>query len=91
MAKRAFKVGPLTIRAGDLVLDLKPAKEGGFIVTSPFDPQLVTEADTIEEAIANANDASEALKLARAKRGQPLRTGSSSATGRARNMRSSEG
>lgn len=67
MARRATKKTPLVIRVGDLVLDLKPADEGGFIVTSPFDPQLITEADTIDEAIISAADASEALNRARAR------------------------
>lgn len=70
MAKRASKWSSLIIRVGDLVLDLKPAKEGGFVVTSPFDPALITEAETIDEAIANATDASELLKKARAKHAQ---------------------
>lgn len=38
-------------------LVLLPQAEGGFTVTSPVVPELVTEGETVEEAIANANDA----------------------------------
>jgi predicted RNase H-like HicB family nuclease len=37
------------------------------VVTSPLDPELITEAETIEEAFANARDAAQALKQSRAK------------------------
>jgi antitoxin HicB len=56
-----------TISDGKLVLNLEPAEEGGYVVTSPLDPELITEAETIEEAFANARDASQALKQARVK------------------------
>jgi antitoxin HicB len=52
---------------GKLVLNLEPAEEGGYVVTSPFDPELITEAETLEEAFANARDAARGLKQARAK------------------------
>lgn len=42
-----------------LVLEEQP--EGGYTVTSPVLPELVTEGDTIEEAIANAGDALKAV------------------------------
>lgn len=38
-------------------LILEPQPEGGFTVTSPVLPELVTEGDTIDEAYANAQDA----------------------------------
>jgi antitoxin HicB len=41
---------------GRLVLHLEPAEEGGYVVTSPFDPALITEAETIEEAFEMAED-----------------------------------
>jgi antitoxin HicB len=56
-----------TISDGKLVLNLEPAEEGGYIVMSPLDPELITEAETIEEAFANARDAAQALKQARVK------------------------
>ncbi len=46
---------------GKLVLNLLPAKEGGYTVTSPMDPELVTEAETIEEAFVMARDAIKTL------------------------------
>ena len=36
---------------------LSPQPEGGFTVTSPMLPGLVTEGDTLEEALANVEDA----------------------------------
>ena len=56
-----------TASDGKLVLNLEAAEEGGYVVTSPLDPELITEAETIEEAFANARDASQALKQARVK------------------------
>ena len=38
-----------------LVLALQP--EGGFTVTSPLLPELVTEGDTVNEALTNVEDA----------------------------------
>ncbi len=38
-------------------LVLSPQPEGGFTVTSPLLPELETEADTVEEALANVHDA----------------------------------
>lgn len=56
-----------TVSDGKLVIHLEPAEEGGYTVTSPLDPELITEAETIEEAFANARNAARALKQARAK------------------------
>ncbi len=56
-----------TVSDGKLVLNLEPAEEGGYVVTSPLDPELITQAETIEEAFANARDAAQALKQARLK------------------------
>jgi antitoxin HicB len=36
---------------------LSPQPEGGFTVTSPLLPELVTEGDTVDEALANVQDA----------------------------------
>ncbi|MFL5342861.1 MAG: type II toxin-antitoxin system HicB family antitoxin [Gemmataceae bacterium] len=38
-----------------------PQPEGGYTVTSPVLPELITEGDTFEEALANACDALEAV------------------------------
>jgi antitoxin HicB len=56
-----------TVSDGKLVLNLEGAEEGGYVVTSPLDPELVTQAETIEEAFVNARDAASALKKSRAK------------------------
>jgi antitoxin HicB len=56
-----------TVSDGKLVLNLEPAEEGGYVVTSPLDPELITEAETVQEAFANARDAAKALKQARVK------------------------
>lgn len=61
-----------TVSDGELVLTLEPAEEGGFVVTSPLDPELLTEAETLEEAFANAKDASDALNESRRKLAQQL-------------------
>jgi antitoxin HicB len=56
-----------TVSDGKLVLTLEPAEEGGYIVTSPLEPQLITEAETVEEAFEQARDALKALRQSRAK------------------------
>ena len=56
-----------TVSDGELVLTLAPAEEGGYVVTSPFDPELITEADSLDEAFANARDAADALNESRKK------------------------
>ncbi len=56
-----------TVSDGKLVLNLQAAPEGGYVVTSPLDPELITEAETIDEAFANARDAAAALKKSRLK------------------------
>jgi hypothetical protein len=56
-----------TVSDGRLVLQLEPAEEGGFVVRSPLDPELITEAETLEEAFENAYDAARALNVSRRK------------------------
>ena len=56
-----------TVSDGKVVLTLEQAAEGGYVVTSPLDPQLITEADTVEEAFENARDALSALAASRRK------------------------
>ena len=56
-----------TVSDGKLVLTLREAEEGGFIVPSPFDPQLVTEAETVREAFEHARDALVSLVASRRK------------------------
>ena len=42
-------------------LVLTPQPDGGYTVTSPVLPELVTEGDTLEQAIGNVQDALEAV------------------------------
>lgn len=44
-----------------LPLLLEPQPEGGYVVTCPVLPELITEGDTIDEAVSNANDALSAI------------------------------
>ena len=56
-----------TVSNGDMVLTLTEAEEGGYVVTSPMDPELITEAETVGEAFEMATDALAALRESRAK------------------------
>jgi antitoxin HicB len=62
-----MKTKKYTVSDGKTVLLLEPAEEGGYLVTSPFDPELITEAETIQEAFEMAADAAKAMKAARSK------------------------
>jgi predicted RNase H-like HicB family nuclease len=55
-----------TVSDGGLVLTLEPAEDGWYVVTSPLDPELTTQAKTIEEAFEMARDALELLNAGRA-------------------------
>jgi len=52
-----------------------PQPEGGFTVTSPVLPELLTEGDSLDEAYANAQDALAAVVELYADQGRPLPTG----------------
>lgn len=56
-----------TVSDGKLVLVLWLAEEGGYTVTSPLDPALITEAETLEEAFAMAYDAQQCLGESRSR------------------------
>jgi antitoxin HicB len=49
-----------------------PQPEGGYTVTSPALPELITEGDTLEEARANVRDAFEAVAELYAEQGRAL-------------------
>jgi antitoxin HicB len=66
-ARRSPVKKTYTVSDGKIVLTLQSAEEGAYVVTSPLDPQLITEAEMLDEAFANARDAATALKVARAK------------------------
>jgi antitoxin HicB len=50
----------------------EPAEEGGYVVTCPSLPGLVTEGDTLKEARANAAEAIRGYLESLAKDGQPI-------------------
>ena len=50
----------------------EPAEEGGFVVTCPALPGLVTEGDTLEEARGMARDAIRAYLESLRKEGLPI-------------------
>ncbi len=51
--------GPAGPRAGTyrVPLILEPQPEGGYTVTSPLLPELITEGDTVEAALTHAREA----------------------------------
>jgi antitoxin HicB len=55
-----------------LPLVFTPQPEGGFTVTSPVLPELVTEGDTLDEAFANVRDALSAVLELYAEEGRAL-------------------
>ena len=55
-----------------LPLILEPQPEGGFTVTSPLLPELVTEGDTVEDALENVRDALAAVIEAYQETGRSL-------------------
>jgi antitoxin HicB len=56
---------------------LEPLEGGGFTVLVPALPEVVTEGDTEEEALAMAEDAIRLVLEDRAARGEPIPTASS--------------
>ena len=60
----------MTVYKLPLILDPQP--EGGYVVTCPLLPELVTEAEDIDGAIRNANEALGALIEGLRALGRPL-------------------
>ena len=58
-----------------LPLLFTPQPEGGFTVTSPVLPELITEGDTLDEAFANVRDAFAAVLELYTEQGRALPTG----------------
>jgi len=54
-----------TVTDGELTLTLDVTEEGGYLVTSPFDPNILTQAETVEEAFEMARDVVELYKETR--------------------------
>jgi antitoxin HicB len=50
----------------------EPVEEGGYVVTCPVLPELVTEADTLEEARAMATDAVKGYLESLRRHGDPI-------------------
>ena len=42
-------------------LVLEPQPEGGYVVTCPLLPELITEGEDVQDALQNANDALAAI------------------------------
>lgn len=55
-----------------LPLILEPQPEGGYTVTCPLLPNLITEADTLDDVIPNVSDALSALLEAYQELNKPL-------------------
>jgi len=53
-------------------LVVEPQPEGGYTVTSPLLPELVTEGNSLDEALANVKDALAAVIEAYHDLGKPL-------------------
>ena len=68
--KGELKIGVSMLYKVPLVLSPQP--EGGFTVTSPVFPELVTEGDTVDEVMANVQDALAAVVEAYQDLGRPL-------------------
>ena len=58
-----------------LPLVFTPQPEGGFTVTSPVLPELITEGDSVEEALENTRDALAAVVEAYQDAGRSLPVG----------------
>ncbi len=56
----------------DYTVPFEPAVEGGYVVTCPALPGLVTEGDTLEEARAMAKDTIEGYLESLRKDGRPI-------------------
>jgi antitoxin HicB len=56
-------------------LIIEPQPEGGYTITSPLLPELITEGDTADEALENVRDALSAVVEMYKELGRPLPTG----------------
>lgn len=50
-----------TERVYRIPIVIEPYPDGGFSVRSPLMPELITEGDTLEDALHNAQDAAQSL------------------------------
>lgn len=56
-----------TVNDGKLILTLTPMPEGGYLVRSPMDPEILASAETIADAYEKAYDVQKSLKASRRK------------------------
>lgn len=54
-----------TVNDGKLILTLAPMEEGGYLVRSPMDPEILASAKTITEAYEKAYDVRKSLIASR--------------------------
>jgi predicted RNase H-like HicB family nuclease len=62
----------MTDRPHTFTVVLEPAEEGGFVVSVPALPEVGTQGDTYDEAMANAREAIELVIEDRQSRGEPI-------------------
>ena len=62
----------MTTQPHTFTVVLEPAEDGGFIVTVPALPELGTQGDTFDEAMAHAREAIELVIEDRLARGEPI-------------------
>jgi len=55
-----------------LPLVLEPQPEGGYVVTCPLVPELITEGENVQDALRNANDALAAIVEGLKELGRPF-------------------
>lgn len=55
-----------------LPLVLDPQPEGGYVVTCPLVPELISEGDSVDDALRNASDALSAIIEGLEAAGRPL-------------------
>jgi len=59
------KATKYTVNDGKLILTLEPMDEGGYLVRSPMDPEILASAETISEAFEKAYDVRKSLIASR--------------------------
>ena len=65
-------LGTMTNNPHTFTVVLEPAEEGGFVIKVPALPELGTQGDTYDEAMANAREAIELVIEDRLARGEPI-------------------
>ena len=73
MAKKKKPV-TYTVTDGELVLSLEVVEEGGYLVTALFHENVVTQADSLDEAFVMARDLIQVFADDRAGTPEPVRT-----------------